>query len=158
VKAPLRAIGKGPCEPRALGVCESMLSHRHWGPCRIDPFAHRICWVLESECTSASVRCHPSLLAHVLLHWGGMFCIICLDSHPPVIQSGCACRSDSGLAHLDWLIEKWCRSRRPDSEATRCGGSARRAGSTSWGRCSRGLRSVVVAGVRAGGGESAEQL
>ena len=33
-------------------------------------------------------------------------CIICLDSDPPPIQSGCACRSDSGLAHLGCLIEK----------------------------------------------------
>ena len=33
-------------------------------------------------------------------------CIICLDSDPPPIQSGCACRSDSGLAHLHCLIEK----------------------------------------------------
>jgi hypothetical protein len=27
-------------------------------------------------------------------------CILCLDSDPPPIQSGCACRSDTGLAHL----------------------------------------------------------
>ena len=33
-------------------------------------------------------------------------CIICLDSEPPPIQSGCACRSDTGLAHLDCLVEK----------------------------------------------------
>jgi hypothetical protein len=33
-------------------------------------------------------------------------CIVCLDSDPPPIQSGCACRSDTGLAHLDCLIEK----------------------------------------------------
>ena len=33
-------------------------------------------------------------------------CIICLDSDPPPIQSGCACRSDTGLAHLGCLIEK----------------------------------------------------
>ncbi len=33
-------------------------------------------------------------------------CIICLDSSPPPIQSGCACRSDSGLAHVDCLIAK----------------------------------------------------
>jgi hypothetical protein len=33
-------------------------------------------------------------------------CIICLDSDRPPIQSGCACRSDTGLAHLDCLIEK----------------------------------------------------
>ena len=33
-------------------------------------------------------------------------CIICLDSDPPPIQCGCACRSDGGLAHVECLIEK----------------------------------------------------
>ena len=33
-------------------------------------------------------------------------CIICYASVPPPIQSGCACRSDSGLAHIDCLIAK----------------------------------------------------
>ena len=33
-------------------------------------------------------------------------CIICLDSDPSPIQSGCACRSDVGLAHVSCLIEK----------------------------------------------------
>ncbi len=33
-------------------------------------------------------------------------CIICLDCDPPPIQSGCACRSDTGLAHVNCLIEK----------------------------------------------------
>ena len=33
-------------------------------------------------------------------------CIICYASDPPPIQSGCACRSDSGLAHVDCLIAK----------------------------------------------------
>ncbi len=33
-------------------------------------------------------------------------CIICLDSDPPPIQSGCACRSDGGLAHVECLIAK----------------------------------------------------
>ena len=33
-------------------------------------------------------------------------CIVCLDSDPPPIQSGCACRSDTGLAHVRCLIEK----------------------------------------------------
>ncbi len=32
-------------------------------------------------------------------------CIVCLDSDPPPIQSGCACRSDTGLAHVGCLIE-----------------------------------------------------
>ncbi len=33
-------------------------------------------------------------------------CIICLDTSPPPIQSGCACRGDSGLAHIDCLVKK----------------------------------------------------
>jgi hypothetical protein len=33
-------------------------------------------------------------------------CIICMDSEPPPIQSGCACRSDTGLAHVECLIDK----------------------------------------------------
>ena len=31
-------------------------------------------------------------------------CIICLEASPPPVQSGCACRSDSGLAHLACLV------------------------------------------------------
>jgi hypothetical protein len=33
-------------------------------------------------------------------------CIICLDRSPPPIQSGCACRDDSALAHVGCLVEK----------------------------------------------------
>ncbi len=36
----------------------------------------------------------------------GCVCIICLDSHAPRFESGCACRSKSGLAHVGRLIEK----------------------------------------------------
>ena len=32
-------------------------------------------------------------------------CIICLDTSPPPIQMGCACRGDSGLAHIDCLAQ-----------------------------------------------------
>ena len=34
----------------------------------------------------------------------GGACIICLDTSPPPIQSGCACRGDSGLAHIGCLV------------------------------------------------------
>ncbi len=33
-------------------------------------------------------------------------CVICYASVPPPIQSGCACRSDTGLAHVGCHIEK----------------------------------------------------
>ena len=33
-------------------------------------------------------------------------CIICLESEPSAIQSGCACRSDCGMAHVACLVEK----------------------------------------------------
>jgi hypothetical protein len=32
-------------------------------------------------------------------------CVICLDTSPPPIQSGCACRGDGGLAHIDCLAQ-----------------------------------------------------
>jgi hypothetical protein len=32
-------------------------------------------------------------------------CFICLESDPPPVRSGCACRSDSGRAHLACLIK-----------------------------------------------------
>ena len=35
----------------------------------------------------------------------GEACIICLDTSPPPIQSGCACRGDSGLAHIACLVQ-----------------------------------------------------
>ena len=34
----------------------------------------------------------------------GGSCIICLESDPPPIQSGCACRGDAGLVHLECRI------------------------------------------------------
>jgi hypothetical protein len=34
----------------------------------------------------------------------GRACIICLESDPPPIQSGCACRGDAGLAHVECRI------------------------------------------------------
>ena len=34
----------------------------------------------------------------------GGACIICLDTSPPPSQSGCACRGDSGLAHIACLV------------------------------------------------------
>jgi hypothetical protein len=32
-------------------------------------------------------------------------CIICLDTSPPPIQSGCACRGEGGLAHIVCLVQ-----------------------------------------------------
>jgi hypothetical protein len=34
----------------------------------------------------------------------GGVCTICLESDPPPIQSGCACRGDAGLAHIECRI------------------------------------------------------
>jgi hypothetical protein len=36
----------------------------------------------------------------------GGACIICLESDPPPIQSGCACRGDAGLAHVECRAEE----------------------------------------------------
>ena len=49
-------------------------------------------------------------LAYGLLRFGvdelEQRCFICLDSDPPPIQSGCACRSDTGLAHVGCMVDK----------------------------------------------------
>ncbi len=44
-----------------------------------------------------------TILARKMTADGGA-CIICLDTSPPPIQSGCACRGDSGLAHIACLV------------------------------------------------------
>jgi hypothetical protein len=45
-----------------------------------------------------------ALQIHQLDGNDGGACIICLDTSPPPIQSGCACRGDSGLAHIACLV------------------------------------------------------
>ena len=32
-------------------------------------------------------------------------CTICYESHPPPIQSGCACRGDAGFAHIECIVQ-----------------------------------------------------
>ena len=52
----------------------------------------------------------------------GGACIICLDTSPPPIRSGCACRGDSGLAHIACLV------RAPASQQAQ-------RGSDAWRQC-----------------------
>ena len=42
-------------------------------------------------------------------------CVICLDSSPPPIQSGCACRGDAGLAHVACRV-KAAEAQAPEKE------------------------------------------
>jgi hypothetical protein len=88
---------------------------------------------------------------------------VCLDSHPPPIQSGCACRSDSGLVHVDCLIEKAASQEK--YRGTKmwwplvgvCTGvpvpDVRALAEFHWGDANGAWGGVVVAGVRRGGGE-----
>ena len=54
-------------------------------------------------------------------------CIICLDNDPSPIQSGCACRGDAGLAHVECRAEaaahRLKNSKTPDGwwECATCG-------------------------------------
>ncbi len=32
-------------------------------------------------------------------------CFVCLETSPPPIQMGCACRGDAGLAHIGCLVQ-----------------------------------------------------
>ena len=49
-------------------------------------------------------------------------CVICLDSTPPLIQSGCACRGDAGLAHVACRVKaaEWQAAENKSKAWTRC--------------------------------------
>jgi len=49
-------------------------------------------------------------------------CTICLEFDPPAIRCGCACRGDSGLAHIDCLVSKavWQEKHRGDAVWVTC--------------------------------------
>ena len=57
-----------------------------------------------SKSAASSGRVSPLLLTR-------MPAVICLDSSPPLLQSGCACRGDAGLAHVA------CRVKAAESQA-----------------------------------------
>ena len=52
----------------------------------------------------------------------GQIEVVCSDSDPPLIQPGCSCRSDSGLAHVGCLIEKavWQQEHRGKEAGWEC--------------------------------------
>jgi tetratricopeptide (TPR) repeat protein len=60
-----------------------------------------------AEGRSATTTSRPAHVTTASASDGGACgaCIICLDSEPPPIQSGCACRGDAGLAHIECRAE-----------------------------------------------------
>jgi hypothetical protein len=59
----------------------------------------------RGDSTRAKKRTVPAAAASAPVHDAdGRACIICLESNPPPIQSGCACRGDAGLAHVECRI------------------------------------------------------
>jgi hypothetical protein len=55
----------------------------------------------NTETRSAATASRPTPTAAAAGVSEGGACIICLESDPPPIQSGCACRGDAGLAHVE---------------------------------------------------------
>jgi hypothetical protein len=82
--------------------------------------------------------------------------VICLDSDPPPIQSGCACRSDSSLAHLECLVEKAVvqRAHRGGKVWSKC----QTCGQNFTGAMPTGLGEAWWSRVRGEAEESAERL
>ena len=82
-------------------------------------------------------------------------CIVCLrvDSDPPPIQSGCACRSDTGLGHVGCLIERAVAQQPQRGSAVWWECQTRGQQFTLRGDANGARGGVVVAGVRSGGGE-----
>jgi hypothetical protein len=86
----------------------------------------------------------------------GEACIICLDTSPPPIQSGCACRGDSGLAHIA------CLARAAVSQQAHRGSEAWRECQTCkqhyTGAMQRGLAEAWRSRVAGQAAESAERI
>ena len=66
----------------------------------------------KQECTKPVAQARPAEMATVAASapvGGGRSCegpcIICLDGDPRPIQSGCACRGDAGLAHVECRVK-----------------------------------------------------
>ena len=83
-------------------------------------------------------------------------CTICLDSDPPPIQSGCACRSDTGLAHLECLIEKAVSQQA--HRGAKAWSQCQTCGQDFTGAMRTGLGEAWWSRVRAQAEESAERL
>jgi hypothetical protein len=79
----------------------------------------------------------------------GRACIICLDSEPPPIQSGCACRSDAGLAHVE------CRAM---AAAHLLANSKQRDGWWNCGTCGQSFTAAMQLGLAEAWWSSAQRL
>jgi tetratricopeptide (TPR) repeat protein len=62
------------------------------------------CTVAATAKKGSAATSRPTAVAKASASDGGA-CIICLDGDPPPIQSGCACRGDAGLAHVECRAE-----------------------------------------------------
>ncbi len=63
-------------------------------------------WIRHHQMSENHTRPPPSSApARTAMATDAGACIICLDTGPPAIQSGCACRGDGGLVHVDCLVE-----------------------------------------------------
>jgi hypothetical protein len=76
-------------------------------------------------------------------------CTICLDSEPPPIQSGCACRGDAGLAHVE------CRA---EAAAHRTAHASNRGGWWKCGTCGQDFTGAMQLGLAEALWSSAQRL
>jgi hypothetical protein len=76
----------------------------HWRPRIVARAPHTLAPVLASAAGQLSSLNQGVLANHRKMAADGGACIICLETSPPPIQSGCACRGDSGLAHIACIV------------------------------------------------------
>jgi tetratricopeptide (TPR) repeat protein len=123
------------CSKPGLHLCSRCMSATYVLLRRVPEGALEARWpqarMYESRCDSAfsnsTAGCEAAarMAVHGRATGGGSeagACIICLNEEPPPIQSGCACRGDAGLAHVE------CRAEDAAFFMARGGGLAKAAG------------------------------
>jgi hypothetical protein len=99
---------------------------------------HTGCAHQHQETRSAATKSRPTPAAAAASVSEGGACIICLESDPPPIQSGCACRGDAGLAHVE------CRA---EDAAHRMASSNTTKGWWVCGTCGQGFTGFMLLGL-----------
>jgi hypothetical protein len=84
-----------PCALQAQ-YCSAECQRAHWKRGGHKAF----CDGMKAACAFISAAEQRAAAAAASSAEQGGSCIICLESDPPPIQSGCACRGDAGLAHV----------------------------------------------------------
>jgi hypothetical protein len=97
---------RGPCRDKCANcqVCDEGQKLKRCGGCGAVLYCSKACQLAHWKRGGHKAVCKAAQAQEMAAVDGGT-CGICLGTEPHVIQSGCACRGDAGLAHVSCLAE-----------------------------------------------------